>query len=326
MKKLLALIPLMLAVVLVSPHADAKKFGGGKKFGSSYKTAPAKQQPQKTDTVSPQPGQATPAGQPAAAKQNAAQTAGSSKKGMLGGLMGGLLAGGLLAALFAGGAFEGLQMMDMAIIALLIFGAVMLFKMLRKSKAAPSQGSYQREAYAASTPNSAPAQNNAYQQPQPQQHAYSAPEAAPIHGATDAPRPWFRAEVDANAADVPMNLPAGFDSTAFVKGAISHYETLQQAWNSNDLTKIEEYVAADIFSELVTARADEPTELYTQVLSVNAEIVRADYNNEHAQISLYFYGQFKESPQGVTQEIKDIWHLQRDLTQDGQPWLIVGIE
>ncbi|MBV7314634.1 Tim44 domain-containing protein [Shewanella sp. NIFS-20-20] len=315
MKKLLALIPLMLAIAMASPYADAKKFGGGKKFGSSYKTAPAKQQPQKTDTVSPQPGQATPAaGQPAAAKQSAQTPA---KKGMMGGLMGGLLAGGLLAALFAGGAFEGLQMMDMVIIALLIFGGVMLFKMMRKGKATPAANQYQREAYAAPAPSAAT------------QHQYQAPtpaEVSPVAGDTASARPWFRQEVDANADDVPMNLPTGFDPQAFVQGATGHYHTLQQAWNNNDLTQIEEYVSPAIFADLVKARAEEPSELYTQVLAVNAEIVRADHNADAAQISLYFYGQFKESPQGITQEIKDIWHLERDLTQADQPWLIVGIE
>ena len=41
MKKMLTLFAVILAIGLGAPHAEAKKFGGGKSFGKSYKTAPA---------------------------------------------------------------------------------------------------------------------------------------------------------------------------------------------------------------------------------------------------------------------------------------------
>ncbi|MCE7627652.1 hypothetical protein LZT04_07330, partial [Vibrio fluvialis] len=92
MKRLFSLVALVMVSVAFTPMADAaKKFGGGKSFGKSYKTAPA-QQKQNTNTLK---------------QQDTAKTAQSStKKGLMGGLLGGLLAGGLLAAFF-GGAFEG---------------------------------------------------------------------------------------------------------------------------------------------------------------------------------------------------------------------------
>ena len=84
----------MIFTVTTTPIAEAKRFGGGKSFGKSFKTAPApKQKQQNTNTIG---------------KQDTAKGA-SSKKGLMGGLLGGLLMGGLLASIFAGGGFEGIH-------------------------------------------------------------------------------------------------------------------------------------------------------------------------------------------------------------------------
>ena len=45
MKKMLTLFALILAIGLGAPIAEAKKLGGGKSFGKSYKTAPAQPAP-----------------------------------------------------------------------------------------------------------------------------------------------------------------------------------------------------------------------------------------------------------------------------------------
>lgn len=111
MKRLFSIVALLMFTVAVTPIAEAKKFGGSKSFGKSYKTAPApKQQQQNTNTVGKDQ-----------------TTKSSSKKGLMGGLLGGLLAGGLLAAFF-GGAFEGIQFMDILIIGLIAF---VIFKLMR---------------------------------------------------------------------------------------------------------------------------------------------------------------------------------------------------
>ena len=103
MKKMLTLFAMILAIGLGAPHAEAKKFGGGKSFGKSYKTAPAQPAAKPVDNKNPTLGAQTP----------------PKKSGMMGGLLGGLLAGGLFAYLLGSGAFEGLQGMDMLLIAAL---------------------------------------------------------------------------------------------------------------------------------------------------------------------------------------------------------------
>src|SRR6476620_11223663 len=110
MKKMLTLFALILAIGLGAPIAEAKKMGGGGSFGKSYKTAPNQPAP----TAAPVNG------------KNPTMAPAPKKSGMMGGLLGGLLAGGLFAALLGGGAFEGLQAMDMLLIAALAFGVIFL--------------------------------------------------------------------------------------------------------------------------------------------------------------------------------------------------------
>jgi predicted lipid-binding transport protein (Tim44 family) len=131
MKKMLTLFALILAIGLGAPIAEAKKLGGGKSFGKSYKTAPAQPAAKPVDTKNPTVGAQAP-----------------KKGGMMGGLLGGLLAGGLFAYLLGSGAFEGLQGMDFLLIALLALGGVFLFRALRRNKA----GAQPQTAYAGYQP------------------------------------------------------------------------------------------------------------------------------------------------------------------------------
>lgn len=288
MKRFFTVFALILTVSFMTPHAEAKKFGGGKSFGKSFKTAPVKQQkPQQTDTLKQQNPTANPA-------KN------SSKKGLMGGLLGGLLAGGLLAAFF-GGAFEGIQFMDILIIGLIAFVIFKLFKSMRGAKSTPMG---HREAYAGNSPH--------------QQYRQSAPEM----NSTSSQSQGFAS----SDSDVPFNLVPGFNMNAFLNGSREHYRILQGAWNHNELETIREYVSPALFDDLVAERAKLEGEQHTEVMYVDAELVRADYDVSIAQLSVKFSGRYKDRHEDVEEEITDIWHLERDLLTPNAPWLIVGIQ
>lgn len=288
MKNIWTIFAMIFVFALTTSPAEAKKFGSGKTFGSTRQTAPAQPAPRQ-DT-------ATPPQNPAA---GAAANAG--KKGMLGGLMGGLLAGGLIAALL-GGAFEGIQFMDILIIGLLVF---VLFKLLRRRPAAAG-----------------PASQSAYNAPVPipQADQRSAFDSVPPARDTLFGNGGFA------ASSVPFNLPPGFDMTAFLAGAREHYRTLQEAWNKNDLALIQDYVTPSLYNDLKAERATLQGEQHTEVLFVDAEIVRADCDDKHAELSIKFSGRYRDTVEGVEEPITDIWHLERDLTQANAPWYIAGIE
>lgn len=281
MRKLLTLFTLIFAIGITATafDAEARKMGGGRSFGKSFKTAPAQ-----------------PAKQQTAGKNTAGQTQSPKKTGgMMGGLLGGLLAGGLFAALLGSGAFEGFQMMDFLLIAGLAFVAFKILGALRRGREQAPRAAYggpQR-----------------FEAPQP---LSATPPAS--QGGGFAP------------SDVPFNLPPGFDMQAFLQGSREHYRTLQDAWNTNDLEKIREYVSPELFSDLSQERATLTGDQHTEVMFVDAELVRADHTSYHAQVSLKFSGRYRDSVEAIEQDINEVWHLERDLTTENTPWLIVGLD
>lgn len=109
----------LLGLGLAIDHAEAKRLGGGKSFGSYSRSANASSNnPSKTAM--------TPQRQP------------SKGLSRFAGPFAGLLAGGLLASLFFGGAFDELRLLDM----LLIAGAIWLaFRMFgRRRSLSPAMG------------------------------------------------------------------------------------------------------------------------------------------------------------------------------------------
>lgn len=219
-------------------------------------------------------------------KQDQAKPA--AGRGMLGGLMGGLLAGGLFAWLLGSGAFEGIQFMDILLIGLVLF---VIFRLMRSGAGARQQ----REAWAAAG-NAAPQQF----------------ESSAMTGGSD--------------GGVPMNLPEGFEADAFVDGALQHYREVQQAWNSGDLSTIAEYVSPELYTALARQRQAMMVPPQTEIVDLSAEIVRADRTTEVAEISVLFRGLVRDELEKSEDGVYDIWHLQRDLSKDGAPWLIVGIQ
>ncbi len=112
MQRVLSIFMALCISLTFALDAHAKRFGGGKSFGSapSHQT---RQAPQQTQAAPSQTG-----------KQAAAAPSGASR--WLGPLAG-LAAGGLLASMFMGDGFEGIQFMD-----ILIFGVIafLLFRFL----------------------------------------------------------------------------------------------------------------------------------------------------------------------------------------------------
>ncbi|PMH41862.1 preprotein translocase subunit Tim44 [Vibrio sp. 10N.286.49.B3] len=296
MKRLFSIIALLMVTVAISPIAEAKKFGGGKSFGKSFKTAPApKQQRQNTNSVR---------------QDQAAGAQNSGKKGLMGGLMGGLLAGGLLAAFF-GGAFDGIQFMDILIMGLIAF---VIFKLMRGMLGSKLGSMNQQQRQPAYGGQAEPSKFES-QQPNANVHNFEQPAGQSAGGFGSAAK-----------SDVPFNFPPEFDQAAFVNGSREHYRTLQGAWNHNQLKTIEEYVSASLYEDLKAERAKVEGEQQTEVMYVDAEIVRADYDANKAQLSLQFSGRYRDAADNAEENIEDIWHLERDLTTPNAPWLIVGIQ
>ncbi len=285
----LPMITLLVGLFLIPLDAEARRFGGGMSGGQSYATpqrqapAPAQQRQQQQ-------------------RQDGAQQNQTARPGM-GGMMGGLLAGGLLAALFMGGAFEGIQLMDILLMALLGFLAFKVIKGFMK----PSNT--HREAYAAG--NSAPS-------------AFT-PQSADLSRSGFMPQPPVSGLASGYMA-APMELPSWFDKDAFIEGASQHFTHLQRVWDSQDWDEIATYTSDEMLSLLKQERAGLAHDQHTEVVSVMAELVNFIDNRDHVVASVNFYGWLREDEGGETTEFSEIWHLKREMGEQPGNWMIVGIE
>jgi predicted lipid-binding transport protein (Tim44 family) len=289
MKSIITLFTAFFLMFALVSQAEAKRFGGGG-FGKTFKTSPFASK------------KATPA-----KKDQQQQPAGQKKSGLMGGLMGGLLAGGIFAALLGSGAFEDIQVMDMIIIALLAFLAFKLFKGFMSSRQ-PAH------------PRMAGDEGNQHR------HRFEMPRDADTGQKTPAEEEPEIQSTAFNQNEVPFNLPEGFDQQGFIEGSLNHYRIVQESWNKGDLDVIREYVSPELFAALSQQRSQLTLSPKTEVVDLNAEIVRADQAGDSAEISILFRGVCKDELEKTQEGIFDIWHLQRDLNTENADWVIVGIE
>ncbi|WP_462155801.1 Tim44 domain-containing protein [Pseudoalteromonas piscicida] len=217
----------------------------------------------------------------------------SSKKGIMAGVLGGLLAGGLIAAML-GDDFEGFQFLEMILLAAAAF---LIFKLVKGMLARKQQPSYA----------GAPPMGGYNNTPSPQQFQSQ----GPIGGGF-------------GASSVPMNLPRDFDINGFLQGARQHYQTIQTAWNNNDFSTVSEYLSPELVEEFKHER-EQQGDVNTEVMFVDAELVRADTRPDVWEVSIKFTGKYRDLGDMQEEPIHEIWHLERK-TAGEAPWLIVGVE
>ncbi|MDD7804667.1 MAG: Tim44-like domain-containing protein [Endozoicomonas sp. (ex Botrylloides leachii)] len=322
MKRFGSILCMVMAMMMAfAPVAEAKRMGGGRSMGKTYKTAPApiKSHPYSNNAVQQNKNteQRTTSGREQATPQQK-----SSRWGMLGSAVAGLAAGGLLASLFGGGSFNGMQGLDFILIALLALSAFFFFRRLKRNNTHSASNIDSQPHYSTAT-----APNNLVDKPFMKGEHDRATEK--VTNATDADYEQRLPNASSGIIDgsnVPENLPGGFDQQAFLEGAREHYITLQKAWNENNLELIREYLSPELFEQLRIDRGKLKGNQHTEVLFVDAGIVRADYTARVAQVSIKYTGRYKDETEGVEEDINDIWHLERDITNTDAPWLIVGME
>lgn len=296
MQKLMTLVfAVFLSFGLLVPDADAgKRFGGGSSLGKSF-SMPKKTAPTSGDSAT----------STTTTQQKATTAPTTTKKPGMGGLLGGLLAGGLLGALFFGGAFEGIQFMDILLIGLLAFMAFKLFGMFRRQQAPAHAYAAQGQAQARNPFEPA--------QPEPMARAQQPePGFSPAQG--------FGAGLGAAA----FETPSWFNLEAFLEGAKGHFVKLQKAWDLQDWDEIRSYVSPELLVELQRERAKNGAQ-HTEVVSVMAELANFIDQGNQVVASLNFYGWLKEDSDQTT-EFNEVWHLSRDMSVPNADWVIVGIE
>lgn len=271
----LLVLPLLLLILPVD-DAEARRMGGGKSLGRS---APAHSQP------------AAPQRQAAPAQRQNPTGANSGARRWLGPLAG-LAAGGLLAALLFGDAFEGFQLMDFLLLALLVFVAFRLFRALR-GQAAPVA----RTAHATA--------------------------GGGAHGGFE-----YRAPAPGGAERLQgVHRPGWFKEAEFLQAAKTHFIRLQAAWDQGDMQDIREYTTPELFAELTMERQSYGGERqFTEVVELDAELLDLAREGERIVASVRYSGLIREERGAEPQPFSEIWHIQRKENQADANWYVAGIE
>lgn len=284
MQRFLSIALALCVGLTLSLDANAKRFGGGKSSGS----APIHQTRQATPT--------TPAAAPTAPGRAAPAASGASR--WLGPLAG-LAAGGLLASMFMGDGFEGFQIMDFLIVALIAF-LVFRFIAARRRQQQPQMA----------MPGHAPMQRETHAQPaQPS-----------IFGGSAAP-----AAAPAAAAAPVINAPAWFNEQNFLAAARNHFQALQQHWDANEMDKIAEFVTPQMLEFLKRERAELGDGFQsTYIDNLEVQLDGVDDRADRTDATLTFRGVSKNSRFDQGEVFSESWHMVR-AQGENQPWLVAGI-
>lgn len=283
---LLSLIVAVFTLGAVIPEADARRLGGGGSFGMQRQATPA-----------PAPRQ--PAAQPATRPAQQPATAGN-RSWM--GPVAGLAAGLGLAALFSHLGL-GEELGSLLLIALFIFGAVMLFRMLSR-RAQGAQGA-QRLQYAAAT--AAPGGGAA--------SLRTAFDTTPVSHASEggAPSPVAGAHPD-------------FDAEGFARQAKLNFIRLQAAHDEANLDDIREFTTPEMFAEirLQLTEHHRPGQR-TDVVDLNADVIEVVEEDDHYIVSVRFSGLIREDRDTTPAAFDEVWHLTKS-RKDDRGWVIAGIQ
>jgi predicted lipid-binding transport protein (Tim44 family) len=272
---------------LLTFDAEAKRVGGGKNTGTQRQSVNQQQ--------------ATPGSQQSPGTTPAAAPKSGSKWG---GALAGLAAGGLLAALFMGGAFENINMMDIIILALLIGAVFLIIRMLRKPKTAEHPSSMQYSGINTNT-----------------QDRFNAP-SFPPSGETNT--------THNNAATTysQPSIPADFKVEPFLRNAKASFVRLQAANDRGDIDEIRDFTTPEMFAELsahISERGD--VQQKTDVMFIDANLLDVETTPNQAIASVRFTGQLRDVMTDDAPEVFDeIWHVQKDLKDPDATWLLTGIQ
>ena len=287
MKRFLSIAMALCIGLTMSLDANAaKRFGGGKSSGA----APTHQTSQMAPT-SAAGGAAATAG--AAGAAGAAAKAGGASRWL--GPLAGIAAGGLLASMFMGGGFEGMQIFDILIMAVIAF-LVFRFIAARRRK--------QQEHLA---PAGAPMQREAFEQKPAAMGSIFGGSAAPV------------------AARPVINAPAWFNEKNFIEAARNHFQSLQQHWDANEMDKISEFVTPQLLEFLKRERAELGEGFQsTYIDNLNVQLDGVDDRADKTIATLTFSGVSKNSRFDQGEVFSESWNMERPQGEN-QPWLVAGI-
>jgi predicted lipid-binding transport protein (Tim44 family) len=295
--------------------ANAKRFGGGSSFGSrpSY-SAPY----QRSATPPSRP--ANQNQQPAATPNQAARPGWASRPGLMG-MLGGLALGGLLGSML-GGAFHGINFLD-----ILVFGAIafLLYKLFAARKA----GSAQQPAYNRSA-------DHHYQDAASSHQDHQASQTNPAGFDTDilfkkdknntASSESYAQPAQQDGGFAKAAMPKDFDQQAFLNGAKTAFAHLQKAWDDRDLAEIRGLTTDKVFAEIQDQLKASATENRTEILKLEAELLEVREVGSELEAVVLFDSIMREDVNAQAEQVREVWHFIKPKISIQPKWYLDGIQ
>lgn len=279
-KFMFGFVAALMGTVFFVNEVEAKRVGGGGNVGA-----------QRSITNAPP---AKPAQQQAAPTATQAQpAAGGASRWMP--ILGGLAIGGALGWLMGANGMGGL-MVGIMLAALLLFGAVMVFRML----AARRQDA-----------------------PQPVRMQYA---GGMGNETVAAPPPSQSSGFEPQPPAATTSVPAGFDVAGFLRGAKLNFMKMQAANDSGNLDELREFTTTDLFEELRRDIESRPgLRQQTDILSLNADLLEVTTEGDRHWASVRFAGTVRETPASAPEGFEEVWNLAKPVDGSGG-WLLSGIQ
>ncbi|AOK11067.1 MULTISPECIES: Tim44 domain-containing protein [Burkholderia] len=315
----LLMVGLLTAGTFASLDAEARRMGGGRSIGRQSSTVtqrqatPPAQQPMQQ--AAPAQAQRTNPAAPAPATQPNR----SRWLGPIAGLAAGLGIAALLSHFGLGGAFASM-MANVIVIALLAMVGIWLIRKFMNRRR-PHEPAYSAGGSASSAGGYA--QGSSFQQGSGGNYAGSgssyANEAQSVFGGGAA-----AAGAAGALGAAPVQVPAGFDTEAFLRSAKVYFVRLQAAWDQGNMADIREFTTPEMFAEIkidLDSRGNEANQ--TDVVQLDAELVAIEDRGIEQSASVRFHGLIRESANASAAPFEEVWNLSKS---GGQGWLLAGIQ
>ena len=302
MKNFIASMMIAITAMSMVAEAGARPLGGGRSIGRQStnvtRTAPAPAPHANPGSQMQRP--ATPAPVPAAIPPRS-----SPWKGILGGALLGLGLGALFSHMGIGGAMASM-LSSVLMIGLLILAALFIYRMFKRKDTPANQsfsGFNQQPLPAGGTPDiGSKIQPTAFQPLPPQTSAAPA-----------APAPQW-------------GVPGDFDEDAFLRHAKSSFIRMQAAWDKADTNDLREFTTPEVFAELkMQIQERGPTADFTDVVSINGELLGIETIGTDYLASVKFTGMIKSSPSAVAEPFAEVWNMAKPLN-GSTGWVLAGIQ
>ena len=122
------------------------------------------------------------------------------------------------------------------------------------------------------------------------------------------------------------NVPAGFDTDAFLRNAKVYFVRLQDAWDRGNVNDIREFTTPEMFAEVkldVDARGSAPNR--TDVVQLNADLLGVEDRPNEYLASVRFHGLIRESEGAAAEPFVEVWNLSKQKVGN-EGWLLAGIQ